>query len=370
MKSFPEVTAVILCAGEGTRAGLGYNKVLHGISNTTIAAMTASKFARFDRLVIVCAERDMDVMRSLITFPNTEFVIGGATRSQSVRNALRAIVDTDIVMIHDGARPFVTDEVIDASLKSALEYGSGIAAIPPVDAIKIQRGKILMTLEREYTHVVQTPQTFRYAGIKYAYDTIEGDYLDDSELYYRAGYTCTISKGDPSNVKLTSYRDFAGLNDAFRIGFGFDVHRLEEGRKLVLCGVTIPFEKGLLGHSDADAPIHAVMDAILSAAGLPDIGTLYPDNNPEYEGIASTSLLKDVRKRVEKHFELFNVSVCVIAEMPKLRPYIAEMRATLAAELGVPVERVNVSATTTERLGVTGEGKGIAAAADVLLKIK
>ncbi len=370
MRSSLECTAVILCAGEGTRAGLGYNKVLHGLSNTTIAAMTASKFADFDRIVIVCAERDIDILRENITYPNAEFVIGGKSRSQSVRNALNSIKHTDIVSIHDGARPFVTSAVIEASVDSAIKFGSGIAAVTPIDTIKVKHGTDLITLNRDETYVIQTPQSFRYDEIKRAYDSVDGDFLDDSDVYSRAGYTCTISAGDRSNIKLTSYRDFAGLNDTFRIGFGFDVHRLEVGRKLVLCGVNIPFEKGLLGHSDADAPIHAIMDALLSAAGLPDIGVLYPDTDPKFENADSTILLKDVVSLVCDRFDIYNVSVCIIAERPKLKPYIIKMRTTLANVLGIPFENVNVSATTTERLGITGEGKGIAAAADILLKVK
>ena len=369
MKSFPEITAVVLCAGSGVRAGLGYNKVLHDISGVAVAARTAAKFARFDRLVIVCAERDMDAMRQMITYPNAEFVLGGATRTESVRHALKAIVDTDIVIIHDGARPFVTDEVIDDSLKSALEYGSGIAAINPVNAIRVKRGNMLIPMPREYTYIVQTPQTFRYAGISYAYETIDGDYADDSELYSKAGYNCMISKGDPANIKLTDFRDFAGLNDAYRVGFGFDVHRLVEDRRLVLCGVTIPYEKGLLGHSDADAPVHAVMDALLSAAGLPDIGVLYPDTDPKYEGADSMELLRDVVGRL-KNYEIINASVCIIAEKPKLSPFVQQMRDSLGKALGIAPELVNISATTTEKMGVTGECMAIAAAADVLIRAK
>lgn len=369
MKSLPEITAIVLCAGSSTRAQLGYNKVLHGLSDTTVAARTAEKFARFDRLIVVCTAADEPAMRGLIRHPNAEFVTGGSTRTESVRNALKHVGSTDIVIIHDGARPFVTGEVIDDSVQSAIKTGSGIAAIRSVNALKILKDGKLVPLNRDSAFVIQTPQSFRFSEIRDAYSKIAGNYADDSEVYSLAGYDCTLSKGDPSNVKLTSYRDFAGLNDAYRIGFGFDVHRLEEGRKLVLCGVTVPYEKGLLGHSDADVPVHAVMDAILSAAGLPDIGVLFPDTDPALEGADSIGLLREVVRRASG-FEIINVSVCIIAEKPKLASFVPAMRETLANALGIDKVNVNVSATTTEKLGVTGEGKGIAAAADVLLKIR
>lgn len=368
MKSY-EVTAVILCAGCGSRAGLGYNKILHPMDGVSIAARTAEKFSRFDRLMIVCRPEDKEALKLSVARPDAEYVAGGKTRTESVRNALEAIRHTDIVIIQDGARPFTEESAIDASVSSAIQFGSGIAAINPTSALKVADGKKLSALDRDRTFIIQTPQTFRFEEIKRAYDTVSGDYADDSEVYERAGFSAKLVSGSADNVKLTSYRDLAGLNDAYRIGFGFDVHPFAVGRKLVLCGRTFDFDKGLMGHSDADAPVHALMDALLSAAGLPDIGALFPDNDIKYADADSIELLKQV-KNMLKGYEIVNASLCVMAQKPKILPYRNEMLQNLAAALETDESKINISATTTEFLGIIGEGKGIAAAADVLLKLK
>lgn len=369
MKSSPEITAVILCAGQGSRANLGYNKMLASVDGVTVAAKTVRKFLRFDKVVIVCSPDDEEFLRCAVLGDNVDFVIGGNTRTQSVRNALASVSSTDIIVIHDGARPFVTAEIIDKSIESAVKNGSGIAAIKSTNAIKtVADGKII-TINRENVFTVQTPQSFRFDEIKAAYDKISGDYADDSEVYELAGFSTTLTEGSPDNVKLTTARDFYGLNDAYRVGIGYDVHKLIHGRRLILCGKELPFEKGLLGHSDADVAVHAVMDALLSAGGLPDIGVLFPDTDKRFEGADSMELLKDVMRRLN-NYEIVNVSVCIIAQKPKLQPHIAEMRHILASVLKTDDDRINVSATTAEGLGIVGEGQGMAAISQVLIKTK
>lgn len=368
MKSY-DITAVILCAGCGSRAGLSYNKILHPIDGVSVAARTAEKFSRFDRLIIVCRPEDEDALKNAIARPDAEYVAGGKTRTESVRNALNAIRHTDIVIIQDGARPFTDESTVDASIASALKYGSGIAAVNPTSALKVTDGKRLSSIDRDMAFIIQTPQTFRFDEIKSAYDTVAGDYADDSEVYERAGFAARLVSGSPDNVKLTSYRDLAGLNDAYRIGFGFDVHPFADGRKLVLCGRVFEYDKGLMGHSDADVPVHALMDALLSAAGLPDIGILFPDSDIKYSGADSIGLLKQVKNMLNS-YEIINASLCIMTQKPKISPYRNEMLKNLAEALETDGSKINLSATTTEFLGIIGEGKGIAAAADVLLRLK
>ena len=368
MKLSHKITAVILCAGSGVRANLGYNKVLHPYDGASVASKTVRKFMKFDRVIVVCPQSELDEFKEIFDEEKIDLVTGGNTRTESVRHALSSVNESDIVIIHDGARPFVSEKTIDDSVLSAIEYGSGIAAVKSVNALKTVKNGKLVSLDRENTYTIQTPQTFRLAEIKTAYSKIDGSFADDSEVYEKAGFSPKLVEGSSDNMKLTSYRDFVGLNEAYKVGFGFDVHELVEGRKLVLCGETLPYHKGLLGHSDADAPVHAVMDALLSAAGLPDIGVLFPDTDPKYSGANSIELLKNVCGRLAR-FEIVNVSVCIMAQQPKMAPHINKMRNNLAAALGISSDNVNISATTTEHLGIIGEGKGIAAAADVLIKI-
>lgn len=369
MKSSPRVTAVVLCAGMGSRAGLGYNKVLYPVGNLSVGAFAAKKFDDYS-LVVVCSQADEDILRAEIGRDDALFVRGGNTRSDSVRAALNAITDADVVIIHDGARPYIRSEVVKKSVESALVYGSGVVGVRSVNAMRrLNADGSSVAVDRGELFTVQTPQTFRYGEIKRAYKVVQGSFADDAEVYERAGFTVHLVEGDADNVKLTTPADFAGLNGAYRIGYGYDVHKLVENRKLVLCGVTIDYPLGLLGHSDADAPVHALMDALLSAAGLPDIGVLFPDTDERYAGADSVKLLENVCSRLSG-FEIVNASICIMAQKPKLASIIPVMRDKLSAVLGIERDRLNVSATTTEGLGVVGEGKGIASAAEVLLKIK
>jgi len=324
--------------------------------------------------------------------------LGGATRSESVRNGLAAIKsqmpdagaicdfakDNNksppspfVIVIHDGARPFVTAELIGKTIESAFLHGSGIAAVPAVDTIKETDGiKITRTLPRSRLYHMQTPQAFRFAEIADAYEKVTEDCLDDSETYQKAGYIPRIVTGDYANIKLTTERDFlhaewgisgSGPKTPPRIGAGFDIHRLVENRPLILGGVHIPFEKGLLGHSDADVLTHAVMDALLSAAGLPDIGVLFPDTDPAYKGADSMKLLQQVNEKIRKGFTVGNISAVVMAEKPKLASYIPDICKSVASALSIHPNQVNVSATTTETLGIVGSGKGMAASATCIL---
>ncbi len=363
--------AIVLCAGKGERTGLGYNKALYMIDGEPMAVHSIKAFtdAGADKVLCVISPADEYALGVYAEDAGAELCYGGGTRTESVRRALACLDDnTEIVLIHDGARPFVTEEVIRGAAESAADNGSGIAAVPTTDAIKVVAGgKILSSPRKSDLYNAQTPQAFRFKEITDAYARVSGDYGDDAEVYALAGYTPRITVGDYANKKITTSADLILGADGLRTGVGYDVHRLVEDRDLILGGVYIPYEKGLLGHSDADVLTHAVMDAMLSAAGLPDIGNIFPDNDPEYKGCSSILMLSHVAKLLkEKRLAAHYISAVIVAEKPKLAKFIPRMRETIARAANVPVSSVNIGATTTEGMGVTGEGKAIAAEAYVL----
>jgi len=292
---------------------------------------------------------------------------GGKERQDSVGEALRRLAEVssfDYVMIHDGARPYVTDKVIEDSLAAAVRHGAAVAAVPVKDTIR-QGG---ITLERKNLFSVQTPQTFERRIIIEAYERACSDgYMgtDDGSLVERLGRQVALSPGDYANIKITTKED---LPMKYRAGTGYDVHRLEAGRPLILGGVSVPYDKGLLGHSDADVLVHAVMDALLGAAALGDIGRHFPDTDPRYKGISSIKLLVYVGNLLrESGYAVGSIDATVIAEKPKIAAYIDEMRANIAEALRVDIQNVSIKATTTEGLGFTGRGEGIAAQAAVMI---
>ena len=374
-----KVGAVVVCAGKGSRAGLGYNKILHCVGNKTVLERTLDAFVgKAQSVVVVISAQDEARIAELVSaYPDVKLCYGGATRFDSVYNGLRALENCDIALIHDGARPYVSPTVIDECIRSAKLRGSGIAAVPAVDTVKIVSGdRIVNELDRDKLVNVQTPQAFYYKDILSAYERAisngKTDYTDDSAVYATAGNTPTVVYGDYGNIKITSQTDlFRFAPQGARIGTGFDVHRLVEGRKLILGGVHIPFNLGLLGHSDADVLTHAVMDALLSAAGLPDIGVLFPDDSAETDGISSMKLLENVLDRLdESNLRISSVSAVVIAQKPKLAGHIDIIKRSLACAMRMNEPNVNVSATTTEHLGIIGKGEAIAASAVCLLNVK
>lgn len=379
--------AVIVAAGRGERAGLGRNKVFFPVGGRSVLARCLDAFercGRFDGAVLVLSEADEAAWEALCAaegpFPLVKAVArGGATRRDSVYSGLLALPeDAEFVAIHDAARPFVTDAIIEATLESAKAYGSGVICTPVVDTVKqVGADGAVTSLERASLRAVQTPQTFDYKKILAAHRRAQDEDLpvtDDAMLFehYYGGVRLVTVPGAEENRKLTTKADFDALNAAqvpdVRIGQGYDVHRLVEGRRLVLCGVDISWEKGLDGHSDADVAVHALMDAILGALGLGDIGRHFPDTDPAYEGADSMRLLDAVMAKArEKGYRVGNADITIVAQRPKLAPYIEHMRENLARGLGVDADRVNVKATTTERLGFEGEGLGISAQAVALL---
>lgn len=362
--SSKSVCTVILGAGKGARANLGYNKVLFNQNGSPIIKATADKFSFCDKIIVVCPPDELDTFNDIFCDNQKVTVItGGSTRTESVRRAL-PLLDCDVTLIHDGARPYASENLIRRVIDDVLEFDSAVPCTPASVAIKaIDNGKA-RSVDRNGIYFVQTPQGFDTNKLIHAYEQIKGDYSDDSEVFEKAGFDVHITEGETANVKLTNPEDFLG---GMKIGSGFDVHQLVENRKLILGGVEIPFNKGLLGHSDADVLTHAIMDALLSANGLPDIGVLFPDNDPSTENVSSMLLLSEVMQKISD-CKIVNVSAVIMAQKPKLAPFIPEIRRKLASALNVAVDNVNVSATTTEHLGIIGEGKGIAASATVLIR--
>ena len=369
-----KICGLILCAGSGSRTGLPYNKILHYVGKKTVLELTIDKFmqSKVNSLMLAVSPSDEAAVKKIAdAYENISVCIGGGTRFESVKKGLDAIKECDVVCIHDGARPHVSPKTINKSIDGALEFGSGIVAVPTVDTIKvIQNGEIVKNLARSGLYNVQTPQTFLFDRIKKAYGNAETDsFTDDSEVYANAGFTPHIVVGEYENVKITAPRDlYFPAAGRTKIGVGFDVHKLVPNRPLILGGVRVPFEKGLKGHSDADVLTHAVMDALLSAGGFPDIGVLFPDTDKKFKDINSMILLAQVVELLARNgFTIGNISAIIMAEKPKMQPYINAIRETLAMNLRIDPNFVNVSATTTEQLGIVGKGQGIASSATCLL---
>lgn len=378
------VQALIVAAGKGSRAGIGYNKVYYPLNGKcvlshSIRAMAASGL--FDGITVVVSREDEPLFEQKLRQDGVRDLVraiayGGSTRQQSVYNGLCALPeDTALVAIHDGARPYVSEAVMRATLDSARECGSGVISTPVIDTIKQTDadGYAIATPPRDALRAVQTPQTFRYAEIMAAHrQAIAEDYnsTDDAALYEHVygRVRLVYAEGAERNKKLTTPEDFMAM-PSLRVGTGYDVHRLVEGRKLILCGVDIPYEKGLLGHSDADVALHALMDALLGAAGLGDIGRHFPDTDPQYKGADSMQLLRAVvGKLADKGYAASNVDVTIVAQRPKLKDFIPQMNRNVAEALQIPEECVNVKATTTEKLGFEGEGLGISAQSVAMIR--
>ena len=315
-----------------------------------------------------------------------QVVEGGATRAESARNGVLAAKEA-LVAVHDAARPFVSQAVIAAVLEAAARCGAAAPAVPVKDTVKTAvqgDGKTVppdcgvhSTPDRSTLYAVQTPQCFDRAAYLAALAELDGEkarlVTDDCSLFELTGRPVQLTQGDYANKKITTREDLPcpvrKEEHKMRIGHGYDVHRLVEGRKLILGGVEIPFEKGLLGHSDADVLTHAVMDAVLGAAALGDIGQHFPDNDPAYSGADSLKLARRVAQILQQRgYRIENIDATLLCQRPKLAPHIPEMRRNLAAALGLAEDAVSVKATTEEHLGFTGEGLGIAAHAVALIE--
>lgn len=374
------IWSLLLSGGSGTRMGCAGNKTLLPLLGESAVCHALRTLRRHcDGVVMVIRPVDeKDILAALAKsrLSVEKIVYGGADRQSSVCNGLTALPDDcDIVLVHDGARPLVDDETVRNVISSVRQYGSGIASTPVTDTFKQvdENGVAVATPDRNFLRAVQTPQGFKKDLLLRAHHEIKERCTDDAALVSQLGVPVHLCEGSRRNIKLTTPEDIAMaehyLNVFPRIGHGYDAHKLVEGRKFILGGVDIPYEKGLLGHSDADVLLHAITDALLGAAAMGDIGKHFPDKDPQYKGISSLLLLeKAVDLLRENGFEPLNIDATVICQRPKLAPHIPQMRENIARACGLEVDCVSVKATTTEGMGFEGEGLGVSTHAVALIK--
>ena len=368
-----KTTLILACAGKGTRAGKEKNKLLEKVNGTTCLEKTLSVFLEsglIDKTIVTASPTDFEEISSLVGDKAT-VILGGNTRTESVKNAL-SIVEDGIVLIHDGARPFVDKRIILDCINSAKEHGSAITAFPSRDTIiRADNGEIQEYLGKDTLYSVQTPQAFIVKDIKCAYE-FAGDktFNDDGEVYKHYINIPRVVMGSSNNVKITYPEDFdlfTQIKD-IRFGVGFDCHKLVENRKLILGGIEIPHDKGLLGHSDADVLTHAIMDAILSSLSLRDIGYHFPDKDPAYKDADSMKLLEKVLLLIkEKGYRVKSISATIMAEKPKLLSFIPKIANNLSTTLNISESDIGIGATTLEGLGFIGREEGICVHATAVL---
>ncbi len=377
----PKITAIITAGGSSTRMG-GKNKIFSQLNGKLCIAYSLLAFQNspyVSGIVVSARASDIPQIKDVCKAENITKLLavckGGACRAQSVYNAAKCCPDdTDFVLVHDAARPFVNDDIITRVVE-ALSHNSCVACgVTPKDTVaEICETQVTNVPNRANLFNIQTPQGLNYRLYLNALKRFEDGldkFTDDCSILRAAGETEVIVEGDYRNIKITTPEDIL-IAEAFlrgdsmlgmRVGHGYDVHRLTKNRKLILGGVEIEYELGLLGHSDADVLLHAVCDSLLGAAGLGDIGKLFPDTDDSFKDIDSRILLRRVAEILrEKGFRVSNIDATVIAQRPKLAPFIEQMAKNIADDCGIARENVNVKATTEEGLGFTGSGEGIAA---------
>ncbi|MFO7607452.1 MAG: 2-C-methyl-D-erythritol 4-phosphate cytidylyltransferase [Desulfurivibrionaceae bacterium] len=385
--------AIIPAGGAGLRMGLDLPKQYLELAGLPILVHTVRALQRSPRIktIIIVAPgehlaRTRELVRRYGLTRVEQVVAGGLTRQDSVAAGLRCLpAGIDLVAVHDGVRPLIDPGLIDACLKRAGETGAAILAVPVKDTLKSVGDEfVTANVGRAGLWQAQTPQAARIELLRRAFEVAAADGFtatDEAALLEHIDVKVSVVMGSAANLKVTRTDDLVlaeallkpdrrgeGEVAILRVGHGYDAHRLEEGRKLVLGGVVIPYERGLVGHSDADVLLHALADAMLGAAGLGDIGRHFPDSDPAFHGISSLVLLERVVEKVAgRNLRLVNADLTVIAQQPKLAPYFAQMLENIAKTVGVDAAFLNLKATTTEYMGFAGRGEGIAAHAVVSL---
>ena len=364
-----QIIGILLCAGSAHR--MGFDKITKTLCGKSPVERSAEALiAGGVTMLVLAASPQTRPFLETLTFPVPHVIVsGGDTRQASVRNALEA-ASGDLAVIHDAARALVTPDIVRRCVESALNHGSGIAAAKATDTVLRENEDGVTVVPRNELWLMQTPQCFQYESILDAYRTVPRAATDDCSLYLAAGHTPVFVESSADNFKLTTPDDWARAEHMLtRYGTGYDTHRLVPGRPLMLGGVHVPFDKGLLGHSDADVLLHAVMDALLGAASLGDIGKLFPDSDDRYLGADSLKLLGEVAAYLRsKGYQPVAVDATVIAQQPKLAPYRREMEQTIARALELPEDCVSVKATTTE--GCNDEGRGLCMSAMAVASVR
>ncbi|HUR33908.1 MAG TPA: 2-C-methyl-D-erythritol 4-phosphate cytidylyltransferase [Vicinamibacterales bacterium] len=384
------VSAIIAAGGRGQRFGGPVPKQLLAIDGQSALERSVALFLahpQVDELIVALPAELVSAPPPYLRAARKpiRIVAGGGRRQDSVQNAFNAIADaSELVVIHDAARPFASSDLISRTIAAAAESGAALAALPSRDTVKRSNGLtpfVSETIPRESVHLAQTPQAFTRRVLREALALGESgpDATDEAALAERAGHPVRLVEGEPTNIKITTREDLTMMESmagqqlrparSGRAGTGYDLHRLVAGRPLVLGGLTIPFERGALGHSDADVVCHSVTDAILGALALGDIGRHFPDDDPQWKDASSVDLLRRAVALVHQQgYQVGNVDVTVILERPKIRGYVDAMRASLAGALGVGIERVSIKGKTNEGVDAVGRGEAIAAHAVALLR--
>ena len=397
-------TALIVAAGRGSRFGGELPKQYCSLSDGTVIGATLMAFANHSgvsAISVVIHPDDLDLYtKSIDSLPSIGStvllrpVFGGSSRQESVFNGLENLANMaettpELVLIHDAARPFVSKDVIDRVLASLCQNAAVIPALAVNDTLKRKEGNAITgTVDRSELVRAQTPQGFRFKDILQAHRSArntppQSEMTDDAAVAEHAGLDVNIVEGSEENVKITSQQDLQQAEQALasrrnmnnrktetRTGTGFDVHRFVEGDGVTLCGILVPYSSALAGHSDADVALHALTDALLGAVGKGDIGEYFPPTDPQWKGVASDVFLKKACQVVaELSARIVNVDVTIICESPKIEPHRESFRQNVASILQIDVNRVNIKATTTEKLGFTGRSEGIAVQAVASVEI-
>jgi 2-C-methyl-D-erythritol 4-phosphate cytidylyltransferase/2-C-methyl-D-erythritol 2,4-cyclodiphosphate synthase len=384
-----QVAAVVVAAGQGLRAGGEIPKQFRRIAGETLLERALSAFAEASEVTFVqpvIRPDDVNLVRRLTRGMNVlEPVAGGATRQASVRAGLEALVacTPDIVLVHDAARPFASASLITRAIAAAEKTGAAIPALPVTDTVKRidSAGTIEATLDRNSIRLVQTPQAFAFPALFDAHRRAlaqgRNDFTDDAALAEWAGIKVSVFAGEPGNIKFTTPEDFAraeaiqsaGLGDV-RTGSGLDVHAFGPGDHVILGGIRIPHVQALTGHSDADVALHALTDAILGALADGDIGAHFPPSDPQWRGASSDRFLTFAVERVRaRGGRIAHLDLTIVCEAPRIGDHRDRMRANIANLAGIGIDRVGVKATTSEKLGFTGRGEGIAAYATATVRL-
>ena len=391
------IAFIVVAAGRGSRSGLTIPKQYHSLCGQTLFRRTLNAIGKIGEHLsgqssikssVICVTHKDDDHYFNAAIHDIEMpchqVYGGTTRQESVYNGLQKAKElgTAIVLIHDAARPFVTYQIVERLLAGLKEFKAVIPAVKTVDTLKLIDGnKICETIDRNKIISVQTPQAFMTDALLQAHEKAKADDIqdltDDGAVMEYAGHSVGWSDGDSGNYKLTTPQDFIKAEQDImmqlgdiRVGQGYDVHGFAEGDYVTLCGVDIPHDKKLKGHSDADVAMHALTDALLSAIADGDIGSHFPPSDPQWKGASSEIFLKHACNLIEnKGGVVANITILIICEAPKIGPHRQAMRLVLSKIMGLDVDRISVQATTTEKLGFTGRREGIAAQASATVRL-
>lgn len=373
------IGVVIVAAGKSERMD-GIDKLEIVYDSKTVLFHTISKFAShkdINEIVVVVTKEKKEYTTELVKVLESskpiKIVEGGSSRLQSVRNGIAALDNNlEYCLIQDAARPFISDDLIRRTIEATIKYGAAVGGVTVTDTIKIvdENGFVSSTLDRNSLRAVGTPQGFKLKNFKTALETFSGETAyDDCEIIERMACLVKVIEGEEENIKITTRKDINRMiKEELRIGQGYDVHRIVKGENLILGGFQFPTNFSLEGHSDADVLLHAIIDSLLGAAALGDIGKHFPVGDEEYKGISSLVLLKKTAEKLEEAgYYIKNIDSTVICEEPKLSKYIEEIRRNISTALAIDMKDVSVKATTEEKLGFTGRGEGIAAQAVCLI---